>query len=118
MALFASLGLLNPRITALILLARDPLSTPTLRRLLAKLGFWLVIASSLLLAITLLIVPFGNPKTIISRVFSLVLAIALNVASSIPCSCQALLAFVLLNVSINALLRSFLAPVIRLSPPS
>ena len=46
------------------------------------------------------------------------LAVALNVASRVPCSCYALLDSALLNVSANAPLRSFLAPVISLSPPS
>jgi hypothetical protein len=42
----------------------------------------------------------------------------LNVASNAPCSCQAFLALTLLNVRAKALLRSFLALVIRLLPLS
>jgi hypothetical protein len=67
--------------------------------------------------VTLLIAPLEKPKTITSRVDSVVFAEALNVASSVPCSCQAFLALTLLNVRAKALLRSFLALVIRSLPP-
>jgi hypothetical protein len=116
MALLAAFGPLNPRITASTLLACGPLSTPTLCRPLPRAGFWPVIASSLWPSNRLLIVPLGKPKTIISSVVSLVTAVALNVASSFPYSYQALLASMLLKVRAKALLRSFLTPVIRLSP--
>jgi hypothetical protein len=71
-------------------------------------GFWLVIAPSLLSGVTLLIAPLRKPKTIMSRVDSVVFAKALNVASSAPCSCQAFLASTLLNVRAKAPLGSFL----------
>jgi hypothetical protein len=64
--------------------------------------------------VTLLIAPFKKPKTITLRVDSVVFAKALNIASSAPCSYQAFLALTLLNVKAKALLRSFLALVIRL----
>jgi hypothetical protein len=76
-----------------------------------------VIASSLLLGVTPLIAPFEKPKTITLRVDSVVFAEAPNVASNAPCSCQAFLASTLLNVRAKALLRSFLASVIRSLPP-
>ena len=76
-----------------------------------------MIASSLLLTIILLIAPFGKLKTIILRVVSVALAVAPNVVVREPYSYHALLASVLLNVSVNALLGSFLAPAIRLLPP-
>ena len=116
-ASFAALGSPNPRITASTLLVWGPLSTPTLRKLLLREGFWPVIAPSLSLGVTPLIAPFGKPKTITSRVNSVVFAEAPNVASSAPCSCQAFLALTLLNVRAKAPLRSFLAPVIRSFPP-
>jgi hypothetical protein len=77
-----------------------------------------VSALSLLLAIILLIAPFGKPKTITSRVVSVAWAVALNVVAREPCSCHAFLASTLLNVSANAPLGSFLAPTIRPLPPS
>jgi hypothetical protein len=91
------------------------LSTPTLRRLLFREGFWLVIAPSLSFGITPLIAPFGKPKTITSRVDSVVFVEAPNMASSTPCSYQAFLASTLLNVRAKAPLGSFLALVIRSS---
>jgi hypothetical protein len=69
-------------------------------------------------SITPLIASLGKPKTIMSRVDSVVFAKALNVASSALCSYQAFLALTLLNVKAKAPLRSFLAPVIRLLPSS
>lgn len=60
--------------------------------------------------------PLGKLKTIILSVVSVVTTKALNVATSFPCSCQTLLASMLLKVRAKALLRSFLVPVIRLSP--
>jgi hypothetical protein len=75
-----------------------------------------MIVPSLLLGVTLLIAPFGKPKTITLKVDSVVFAKALNVAFSASCSCQAFLALTLLNVRAKALLRSFLALVIRLLP--
>ena len=77
-----------------------------------------MITSSLLLAIILLIAPFGKLKTITLSVVSVALAVAPNVVVREPCSCHALLASVLLNVITNVLLDSFLAPAIRLLPPS
>jgi hypothetical protein len=68
--------------------------------------------------VTLLIAPLKKPKTITLRVDSVVFAEALNVAFSAPCSYQAFLASTLLNVRAKASLRSFLALVIRLLPPS
>jgi hypothetical protein len=67
--------------------------------------------------VTLLIAPFKKPKTITLRVDSVVFAKALNIASSASCSYQAFLALTLLNVKAKALLRSFLALVIRLLSP-
>jgi hypothetical protein len=75
-----------------------------------------VIVLSLLLGVTLLIAPFGKPKTIMLRVNFIVLTKALNVASSAPCSYQAFLALMLLNVKAKTPLKSFLASVIRLLP--
>jgi hypothetical protein len=75
-----------------------------------------VIVPSLSLGVTPLIAPFKKPKTITSKIDSVVFAKALNVAFSAPCSCQAFLALTLLNVRAKAPLRSFLAPVIRLLP--
>src|SRR5256886_16672214 len=60
--------------------------------------------------------PLGKLKTIISSIVSLVTTKALNVATSFPCSYQALLASMLLKVRAKALLGSFLTPVIRLLP--
>ena len=77
-----------------------------------------MITSSLLLAIILLIAPFRKLKTIILRVVSVALAVAPNVVVREPYSYHALLASVLLNVSVNTLLGSFLALTIRLLPPS
>jgi hypothetical protein len=48
------------------------------------------------------------------RMNSVVFAEALNVAFNAPCSCQAFLALILLNVRAKALLRSFLALMIKL----
>jgi hypothetical protein len=48
------------------------------------------------------------------RVDLVVFTKALNIAFSAPCSCQAFLALTLLNVKAKALLRSFLALVIKL----
>jgi hypothetical protein len=64
--------------------------------------------------VTLLIASLGKPKTITSKVDSVIFAKALNVASSASCSCQAFLALTLLNVRAKAPLGSFLALVIRL----
>jgi hypothetical protein len=66
---------------------------------------------------TLLIAPLEKPKTITSKVDSVVFAKALNVATNAPCSCQVFLALTLLNVKAKVLLRSFLALVIRSLPP-
>jgi hypothetical protein len=93
------------------------LSTLTLRKLLLREGFWLVIVLSLLLGVTLLIAPFGKLKTITLRVDFVVFAKALNVASSASCFCQAFLTSTLLNVRAKAPLRSFLALMIRSLPP-
>jgi hypothetical protein len=65
----------------------------------------------------LLIAFLGKPKTITLRVDLIVFAKALNVAFSVPCFCQAFLALTLLNIRAKALLRSFLALVIRSLPP-
>ena len=70
-------------------------------------------AFSLLLIIILLIVFFKKPKTIILRVVSVALVIVLNIILREPCSYYAFLAFMLLNISIIALLKSFLAFAIR-----
>jgi hypothetical protein len=112
-ALFVVLRSLNLRITVFILLVWGPLSILILRKPLLRKGFWLIIALSLLSNITLLIAPLRKPKTITSRVNSVVFAEALNVAFSAPCSCQAFLALTLLNIKAKAPLRSFLALVIR-----
>lgn len=77
-----------------------------------------MIASSLSLTIILLIAPFRKLKTIISRVVSIALAIAPNIVVREPYSYYTLLASTLLNISVNTPLESFLAPIIRLSPPS
>jgi hypothetical protein len=84
--------------------------------LLLREGFWLVIVPSLLLDITLLIAPFKKPKTITLKMDSVVFAKALNVAFSAPCSYQAFLALTLLNIKAKALLKSFLALMIRSLP--
>jgi hypothetical protein len=65
---------------------------------------------------TSLIAPLGKPKTITLKVDLVVFAEASNVAFSASCSCQAFLALTLLNVKAKALLRSFLALVIRSLP--
>jgi hypothetical protein len=67
--------------------------------------------------VTLLIAPLKKPKTITLKVDSVVFAKASNVASSVSCSCQAFLALTLLNIRAKALLRSFLALVIKSLPP-
>jgi hypothetical protein len=81
-------------------------------------GFWLIITPSLLSNITLLIALLRKPKTITLKVNLVVFAKALNVAFNASCSCQAFLALTLLNIRAKALLRSFLALVIRSLPPS
>jgi hypothetical protein len=68
--------------------------------------------------VTSLIALLGKPKTIILRIDLIVFAKALNMAFSAPCSCQVFLALTLLNVRAKALLKSFLAFVIRLLPLS
>ena len=65
----------------------------------------------------LLIVFFKKPKTIILKIVSVALAIILNIILKEPCFYYVLLAFMLLNISANTLLRSFLAFIIRLLPP-
>jgi hypothetical protein len=67
-----------------------------------------------LLGITLLIAPLRKLKTIMLKVNSVVFAKALNMAFNASCSCQAFLALTLLNMRTKALLKSFLAFVIRL----
>ena len=48
------------------------------------------------------------------RVVFLVIAIALNITFKAPCFCYILLAFMLLNIRIKALFKSFLALIISL----
>jgi hypothetical protein len=67
--------------------------------------------------VTPLIASLGKPKTITSKVNLIVFAKASNVAFSAPCFCQAFLALILLNIKAKALLRSFLALIIRSLPP-
>jgi hypothetical protein len=76
-----------------------------------------VIVPSFSLGVTPLIAPFKKPKTITLKVNSIVFAKALNVAFSAPCSYQAFLALILLNIKAKAPLRSFLALIIRSLPP-
>jgi hypothetical protein len=64
--------------------------------------------------VTLLITLFKKPKTIILKINSIVFAKALNVVFSVFCSCQAFLTLTLLNIKAKALLKSFLALVIKL----
>jgi hypothetical protein len=66
--------------------------------------------------VTLLITSLKKPKTITLKINLIVFAKALNVAFSAPCFCQAFLALTLLNIKAKALLRSFLALIIRLLP--
>jgi hypothetical protein len=66
--------------------------------------------------VTLLIASLKKLKTITLKIDLVVFAKALNVAFSAPCSCQAFLALTLLNIKAKALLKSFLAFVIRLLP--
>jgi hypothetical protein len=66
--------------------------------------------------VTLLIAFLRKLKTITLKVDLVVFTKALNVAFNAPCSCQAFLALTLLNIRAKALLRSFLALVIRSLP--
>jgi hypothetical protein len=76
--------------------------------------FWLVIAPSLLSNITLLITLLEKPKTITLKINSVIFIKALNVAFSASYFCQAFLALTFLNIKAKALLRSFLALIIKL----
>ena len=109
---------LNLKIIALTLLAYSSLSTLTLYKLFIQSKFQLIIAFSLLLIIMPLIKPFKKLNIIMSKVISLALAIALNIAFKALCSCYALLVFILLNVSAKASLKSFLTLMIKPSPLS
>jgi hypothetical protein len=64
----------------------------------------------------LLIAFLEKPKTITLKVNLVVFTEVLNIAFSASCSCQAFLALTLLNIRAKALLKSFLAFVIRLLP--
>jgi hypothetical protein len=68
--------------------------------------------------VTLLIASLKKLKTIILRVNLIVFAKALNVAFSALCFYQAFLALTLLNIKAKALLKSFLALVIKSLPLS
>jgi hypothetical protein len=113
-ALFIVLRSSNLRITAFILFVWGFLSTLILRKLLLKEEFWLIIAFSLLFSITLLIAFLKKPKIITLKINLIIFTKALNVAFSASCFCQVFLALTLLNVKAKALLKSFLAFVIRL----
>jgi hypothetical protein len=63
--------------------------------------------------VTLLIASLEKPKTITSKVNSVIFTKALNVAFNASYSCQAFLALTLLNIKAKALLKSFLALVIK-----
>jgi hypothetical protein len=116
-ARFAPAGLLNPRMIDSICFSSDPLSTLTLLRLLAKLGFSRTISLILSLLPSRLISSFGNPKAIISKVVSLTLTAAPKVAAIAPPVYYALFASVLLKVSANAPLGSFRAAWIKSPSP-
>ena len=73
-----------------------------------------MIVSSLLLTVILLIAPFKKLKTIILKIVFVAFVVASNIVLKEPCFCYVLLAFTFLNVSANALLKSFLAFIIRL----